>query len=433
MIHQNHAIEQEKHTVLTAHHLFLLVLCISTAALIAWSWYGRLDVVSLAGGKVIPGSMVKTVQHLEGGIVKKILVQEGQRVKDGQTLMELSRTGSSADLARLEMLAAARQADIVRLSAMLKDARKLHFTGSLENQYPDIAKQNRALFQTGKKALKSQLAVLHQQLEQRKKKAKVLRVRITGNQKNLELTTKQRNLSRKLLQENLTTSYKQLDLERQVASLEGKIQTDRVSLEEARLAFAEVQARILQARVEYHAKAEELLQKTRENLQTIAIQRRKYTDNLARTEIKSPVDGIVKTLHIVTLGGVIRPGMAVAEIVPEGDYLLIEAHLPVEDIGYVHVGQQAAIRLASSDARHFGKITGQVVFVGPDASMTRDQRPFYTLRVRPNKERFDNGYQQYQLSPGLQVMVSLHIGSRSVLQYLFDPFLNSLAFSLQER
>jgi len=418
---------------LTAHHLFILAVCLSAAALLAWSWYGRLEVVALAPGRVIPGGKVKTVQHLEGGIVRDILVHEGDRVSAGQTLMVLARTDSFADVASLTAAAAARRADIIRLEAEMNDAKTLHFPREFAAKNPAICRQTRALFRSRLEAQNGEQEVLRRQLEQRTKKIAVMRVRIKANEKTLALVNKQLALSRDLLKEELTTSYKQLDLERQSSSLDGEVRGDRAALEEAGAAIAEMRVRLQGSRLAFHSQAAEKLQKVREELKAISIRRGKFSDNLARTEITSPVNGMVKTMYIVTRGGVVRPGMAVLDIVPDGKRLLIEARLPVEEIGYVRRGQRARVRLASGDARRFGALPGRVVFVSPDATVDENKRPFYIIHVNADADRFDNGFQSYRLSPGLRVVVSIHIGDRSVLEYLLGPFLNSFTFAMAER
>jgi adhesin transport system membrane fusion protein len=136
---------------------------------------------------------------------------------------------------------------------------------------------------------------------------------------------------------------------------------------------------------------------------------------------------------VVTVKGVITPGMTIMDIVPVTDRLVVEAHLPIGDIGYVQTGQIAIVKLASRDALRFGKIEGKVVHVSPDAYMTEQRGAFYTVRVETEKDYFEKDNMRYQLYPGVQVLTSIHTGKRTVFEYLMDPFLNTLGQSLQER
>jgi len=149
--------------------------------------------------------------------------------------------------------------------------------------------------------------------------------------------------------------------------------------------------------------------------------------------VRSPVQGIVKTLHVVTIGGVLGPGDKVAEVVPIDDRLIVEAKLKTQDIGYVAVGQQAVVRLASSDAVRFGKLAGAVAEVSPDTLIDDDGRPFYRVRIELPQDHFEKGGQRYALFPGMQVSASIMTGERTVMDYILDPLLYRMSNAFQER
>ena len=156
-------------------------------------------------------------------------------------------------------------------------------------------------------------------------------------------------------------------------------------------------------------------------------------DALSRTVLRSPVDGIVKTLHVATVGGVVRAGEPVADIVPVSDRLVIEARLPTQDIGYVRAGQPVLVSLASSDAIRFGRLEGEVVNVSPDTIDTQDGVPYYKVRVETEANQFESGAVIYELVPGVQVACAIRTGQRSVLAYLLAPVMSSVQTALRER
>ena len=147
----------------------------------------------------------------------------------------------------------------------------------------------------------------------------------------------------------------------------------------------------------------------------------------------SPVDGVVMTLHVVTLGGVIQPGGKVADIVPVGDALVIEAKLAPQDVGYVHAGQSVRVKLASSDGARFDHLNGEVVHISPDTVETKDGATYYKVRIKTERDYFQTKGEHYQLVPGVQVMCSIVTGSRSVMAYIAKPLLGTLDTALQER
>ena len=159
----------------------------------------------------------------------------------------------------------------------------------------------------------------------------------------------------------------------------------------------------------------------------------KFKDNLSRTVVRAPVDGTVKTLHVVTVGGVIRPGDPVVDLVPAGDRLIVEAKLQVQDIGYVVPGQDALIKLASGEASRFSPLHGTVIQVSPDTLLTKDGHPYYKVRIATESDHFSHGKLTYNLFPGMQVAASIRTGTRTVARYLLDPLLSKLDNALGER
>jgi adhesin transport system membrane fusion protein len=160
---------------------------------------------------------------------------------------------------------------------------------------------------------------------------------------------------------------------------------------------------------------------------------RKFEDSLKRTIVRSPVDGVVKTLKVVTVGGVVRPGEPMMDIVPAGDRLVVEAKLPTRDIGHVAVGQHAVVKLATPDAMRFGNLKGNVINVSPDTILTSDGKPFYKVRIATEQEYFQQGQYKYNLVPGLQVVASIQTGTRTVLEYIIDPVRYGMDHAAQER
>lgn len=159
----------------------------------------------------------------------------------------------------------------------------------------------------------------------------------------------------------------------------------------------------------------------------------KFKDSLQRTVVRSPVDGTIKSLYVFTVGGVLRPGDPIADIVPAGDRLIIEAKLPTSDIGYIEEGQTAVIKLASADAMRFGGLDGNVINISPDTLVTPDGMPFYKVRIETEDDHFQRGSQKYNLFPGMQVMANIQTGQRTVLEYVLAPLLNSMDDAMQER
>lgn len=425
-------LEQEA-CVSRTNHLLLAAGIFFCCAFLAWAWFGKLDIVSMAEGKVAPSSRVKEVQHLEGGIVAEILVQEGSRVKVDQPLLVLEGTSSDASVRELEVRTVALRVDIARLKAIQEDLPKPLYPPELAASHANLISQSEDLFNLQLTKYRSDLASREEVIKQRTEEIKGVESRITNNFASLELLHKQTSISAELLKEQLTTEYKHLGFLREESSLKSKIEEDQSLLKRIRSQLEEAQENLRKARFDLRERTGGELKMVRQELDELTQRLKKYQDSQRRSIIRSPVDGIIKTMYLNTTGGVVTPGQIVLTIVPTDDTLIVEAHLPIQDIGYVKAGQVAVIKLASRDARRFGNLPGQVVSVSPDAMVLPDGRTFYAVRIKTERDYFAWRTERYQLVPGMQVVAYIHTGQRTLLEYLLDPYVDSMGQAMQER
>ena len=416
-----------------AEHGFLLLAVLVVVGFGAWSYTGRLDVLSQAVGEVIPSTQVKSVQHLEGGIVRRILVAEGAAVALGEPLVELEPTAPGADVEELAVRITALTADVARLKAEAEDAETPSFPPDLIEAHPDLVREKTTLFEARRRKLDSDLAAQGALVRERRAEVREVNARRGNARERLKLLKEQIKISDDLLKDQLTNRMLHLNLLKEAADLRGRIAEDGATLARLDAAIAGAEIRLQTIR---HASLEDVreeLEEKRRSLKEYSNRIHKYRDSLQRTVLRSPVDGVVKTLYVSTVGGVVRPGDTVVEVVPAGDRLVVEARLPVQDIGYVHTGQTAMVRLASSDAVRFGSLAGRVVHVSPDSIETRDGVSFCRVRIEIEQDNFQRGSERYRLVPGVQVLCGIRTGERTVLAYLLDPFLGSLETALRER
>ena len=414
-------------------HLFLALLVFSCIAFGSWAAIGTLDIVSLANGEVIPSSQVKSVQHLEGGIVREISVSEGQVVSPGQQLVVLEPTQSGADVGELGVRLRSLRAEIARLEAESAGQERPVFPADLVASHPMLVRQSLELFDNRKRAKQGRIASQEQAVIQKRQDVHEISARIRNQEISLQLMAEQIAISEELLKEDLTNRYVQLDLLKEASRLKGQNEQDVAALARARSALKETQGQLQSIYNSFAEEAGKELEATRLEFNELSQRIGKYQDSLERTVLRSPVAGIIKTLHIATVGGVLKPGDTVVDIVPAGDKLVIEARLETQDIGYVQAGQSALVKLASADALRFGGLNGTVVQVSPDTLVTRDGIPYYKVRIETREDRFQRGDQQYRLFPGMQVVASIHTGKRTVAEYLSGPILGSLSGAMKER
>jgi len=414
---------------------FFFALCVGLCVGFGgWAWFGELDIVSVATGEAKPSSQVKEVQHLEGGIVAGILIREGQTVKEGQALIELEATRTGADVEELNVRLANRIIEAIRHTAEATGLKRLVFSPDLVRKHKDLIDRTNELFETRRKRYGAEIASQKELIIQRRQEMREIKARLTNTRKGLKLLNEQVKISNELLKDKLTNRYNHIQLLREAQGMKSQIAEDSEALTGAKAAFNEAQSRLKQTKIGFREDARSAYADAKREIDELTQRARKFADSLRRMVLRAPVGGVVKTIHVTTIGGVVRPGDTVVDIVPGKDKLIIEAQLPTQDIGYVQIGQEALLKLNSPDLSRFGSVTGKVVGISPDKlEREEDGMPYYRIRIAPEKTYFTRDEQRYDLYPGTQVMASIRTGKRTVVEYLLDPFLGSFKEAMRER
>jgi len=421
---------------LISTHVFLFVCILSVVAFFVWASVGRLDVVATAFGEVVPSSQVKTVQHLEGGIVQNILVSSGERVSEGQELIALEPLMIGSEIEEVRVRLAAIYVTMKRLEAELAGAET--FSLDVEQSFdveiePELVAQAQALFDARRARLSSQIAVQEQLIAQRQQEINEVRSRLGNNREMLKLVEEQVEISENLLKRELTNRMTHLGLRREELSLRGQIGADKALLPRAQAAMAEANAQVGAIQNAFLEEARVELDQARRLYKEQSQRVLQLRDSLRRTVLRAPVDGIIKTMNVVTRGGVVQAGQAVVEIVPVDDRLIIEARLATQDIGFVQMGQAAALTLTSADAQRFGVLDGIVAAISPDTLVTEEGQPYYKVKIETDASYFEQGAARYDLYPGMQLQANILTGTRTVLQYMLDPYIASMRMAMSER
>ena len=297
-----------------ATHMFLFLCVAMCGAIAAWAYYGKLDVVSMATGEVVPFSQIKTVQHLEGGIVSEILVREGEEVKRGQPIVVLEATASGADVGELQINVTSLRVEIARLEAEASGADKPVFADDLMAERADLVSQAVDFFDARRDRQNSQIASQTETIVQRQQDIREITARVKNQKNNLELLDEQIAISVELMKEDLTNRYNHLELLKDASQIKGRIEEDTVALLRSRAALKEARAEMDGINTSFKEQARKEMEDKRRRLNELHQRLEKFEDSLQRTTLRSPVDGVVKTLYVFTRGGVVRPGGDVVEI-----------------------------------------------------------------------------------------------------------------------
>ncbi|MEQ8664230.1 MAG: HlyD family type I secretion periplasmic adaptor subunit [Rhodospirillales bacterium] len=401
-------------------------------AAIAWAFFARLEEVSVAMAEVVPQGRVKVVQHLEGGIIQDIFVQEGDTVTEGDPLIQLDLASSGTNreelLARLdsEMLVLAR----LRAEA---NGTPLRFPKEVADRRPAMVEAQRQAYEARLSELESSLGVLREQVRQKELEVQELEAQRRAITNNLRLAQERFALSESLLSEGLTARIEHLELESEVESLQGELESTNSSIERAQAAISESRERVNEAELRFRREAQDDLGDSENTLARTQELMAQADQQGLRAEIKSPTDGIVKNMRFNTIGGVIGPGEPILEIVPTGDKLVIEARLDPTDRGYVTEGQAALVKISTYDYARYGGLDGRVILVAPDSSTDDDGEPYFRVVVETDRTYLGASEGQLPITPGMQATVDIKTGDRSVIDYLIKPVLKLKDEAFRER
>ena len=438
-------------------HLFWLLLLVMFGSFIYWAHVGVLDIVSVAPGEVVPASKVQQVQHLEGGIIEEILVKEGDLVQKDQPMVILESISSGSDLASMRMQIRALRIDIQRLKAEAAGESTLTFNreefktlpttknnhntalgqaGSANQQKistAELIKQATSMFTARRRTLLSRQNGQKNELTQRKEELVEISARLNNQKNRLKLLQEQLGISKKMLASENTSRYEHLNLLKESNELSSRIEEDEAARKRIRAAVRQAKEALAAVWNHYAEEVQTELKNSQSGLNDLLLRVGKFEDNMQRTVLRSPVAGVVKTLYAVSRGGVIPPGGTVLDIVPGGDQLIVEAHLPAQDVGHVHHGQAVVIRLASAEAARFGKLHGTVNHISPDTLVNQEGVPYYMVRITTEQNYFQKGKDRYTLVPGVVVSAGILTGQRTVMEYFLEPFMRGMALALSER
>lgn len=363
------------------------------AAFVSWAQWAQIDEVTRATGTVIASSKTKVVQASETGVIADILVEEGQRVRQGDVVVELRRDQSESVLEEIRAERAALLAIQSRLNAELSGS-DLSFPDFL-TEYPQFLATQNSLYQSRQRALNEELE---------------------GIEQTTELVGRELALLRPLLKSGDVSEANVLQLERQLSELTSRAQS-------------------LSNNFMSDASAE--LVKVESDLASVEQRLSQSQSRLEQTTLKAPVNGLVKNLAVNTLGGVVRPGEVLMEILPVDDSLLIELKIPPAEIAFVKEGMTATIKMDAYDYTIFGDLNGQLTYVSPDTLLDQtdgENVPFYRGQVESLSGRFSKRPDfEFDIIPGMTASVEINTGSNTVLSYLTKPLTKTLSEALAER
>lgn len=358
---------------------------------IVWSYFGEIDQVTVAEGKVVPSSRVQTLQSLDGGVVEKLFIKKDQVVTKNQVLMQLDLTRYAAEykatLSRFQVL----QAVIARLQAQAEFKRKIDFPQHILKNRPDLVNREQKLFDQKRHAFENHTKTL---------------------ERSYVLSQTEISIVSPLVKEGLISKLELLRLQRESNEFKGEVDD---------------------AKNEYRDTALSQLNETKAEFESIKESMKSLKDRTEKATIRSPVDGVVNKIYIHTVGGVVKPGDNLMQIVPVKDLLLIEAKLTPSEVAFIHPNQSAIIKITAYDFSIYGGLKGKVQSISPDTIEDEKGDRFFHVLVKTNTSFLKHNGKELPIIPGMTASVHIMTGKQSVLEYLLKPLIKAKSNALRER
>ena len=397
--------------------------------LVVWAYFAQIDEVAKGDGKVIPSQQLQVLQSYDGGIVQDILVREGERVSKGQVLLRVDPTRYISSLEENTTQFAALAAKVQRLSALTQGT-QLRFGKKLLSQAPVIVENERKLYNSNLAELDEVAAGSDTRIMQRRQDVEEERASLSQYEDILTLSEKELAVTKPLLASGAVSEIEVLRLERQIVELKANIKKSKVAIARGLNAIEEEVIKKEESRLRLINRWSQELTEATGEMATLQQSQTSLEDVVSQAELKSPINGTVQRMLFNTVGGVITPGSAVVELVPQDDQLIVEAKVSPKDIAFIREGQSAILKFSAYDYTIYGGMSAEVKHISADAITNEKDETYYLVRLE-TKEHIGNA--ELDIIPGMIVQVDILTGKKTVLNYILSPLFNVTSSALRER
>ncbi len=412
--------------------LILWFWIITVIALITWAYFAKIDEIVRGEGKVIAQSQNKMIQNLEGGIIEEILVKEGDIVKKDQILIRIDNQKSIADYESTKLKALELNAKIMRLKAEINDE---NFSVN-ENENKDLQQYldlEKSLYDINKNKLENETMVLKEQLIQKENDLSSANSSLNYLSSEYSLIQEELKIAAPLVEQKVRSNTDFLKLKREANNIGKELSGIRISINKIKSSIEEAKNKLHDVKDEFKQLAQEELNKSTGEIERINASIYSLKDKVKRTNVYSPEDGIIQKIFFNTIGGVIKPGDNLVEVVPTGETLLIETKIKPSDIAFIYYNQDAKVKFTAYDYAIYGGLDGKVIKISADTETDEDKKSFYKLQIQASNNHLEKNGKEFPIIPGMVVNVDILTGKKSILDYILKPILRAKQYTFTEK
>ncbi len=412
---------------------FILVVC-TTFLLIAiiWASFSTLNEETRAMGRVVPSGSIQIIQSLDGGIVKEISVQEGDSVEKGQVMMVVDDTQAASSVNEAQTKISSIKAKISRLMAESQGT-PLLFPDSLVKNSPQLVSSETDLYNARKKELQVQINILKEDHISKQQQLAEAQGKFEELQKNYDLSLKELNLNKPLLAQGVVSEVDILKLEKAANDAKSAFDSVKLSIPRLQSDISGANKRIQESELKFKSQAVDELNQSMTQLKQLSEGSAALEAKLHNTLIRSPVKGTVNRLLIHTIGGVIKPGADLIEVVPLDDKLFISANVRPADVAMLRPGLPVLVKITAYDFSIYGGLKGTLDRISADTIKNEKGESFYEIRAITDKSYLEHNGKKLPIKPGMAAEVDIITGQKTVLSYLLKPIIKARQEALTER
>lgn len=408
---------------------------------IAWASFFEIDELVRGEGTVIPANKIQTIQNLDGGIISEILVKEGYHVKREQPLMKIDTVRYEASLDENKEVYLSLLAKRTRLNAELtlttsNAIPKLHFPKELTTTNSDYMEVENRLFFNRVNEYKNSINTLEFQLSQKRQELQEILAKEKQLERSLVFIAEQRDTIKRMVQSGSKSNIELLKAESSYNETKGSLEATSLSIPRSKLAIEEAESKIYEKISNFKTESSTKLQETESELKKITSRLVSDTDKLSKTIVRSPVNGIVKIINLNTIGGVVKSGDNLIEIVPDNDILLIEAKIDPKDIAFINPTLKVIVKITAYDFSIYGALEGKIVEISADSikdKESKDNKMYYKVLIQTTQNYLERNGNKFPIIPGMIASVDIVTGKKTIMDFILKPILKTQQNAFHER
>lgn len=415
-----------------ASHFMLIAIVSLVLAFFIWAGTSEIEEITHGSGQVVPTQEIQVVQSLEGGILTELLISEGQKVEKGQILLKVNDVAFASEERGTEARNLALKAKKARLDAEAA-GKEFVVPQEIVEKFPDIARNEQSLYRSRQQELNNAKSILGNNISSAQASLREVQAKINRLAESKRLLNQELVITKKMVEKRAVPQLEEIRLNREISNIEGQIR-------EATQEKSGLDADLRAAQRERADREDKFKSQVLGELNDIESQISQLNESLTaigervdRTEIKSPISGVVNKIAIKTIGGIIEPAMKLVEIVPIDDDLKIIARVTPQEIAFLRPDQEANIKISAYDSQRYGALKGKLVRIGANSVNDSEGNIFFEIELRADKNHLGTEDKPLPITPGMVAQIEIITGKRTILSYLAKPVLRAKDKALTER